>query len=146
MNKRIKWLAIFHIITAVNIVMFWIEFYTGLIFPIDVMKEKITHFEGYYAWETSFTIPDLILVTVIIIGAVKILKNNSDKLAHILLIAASGGLIFLGTLDFVYDFRNGMFALGHIYSYILLSVGVFLPPFGMISIYILYKNLKELEG
>jgi len=139
-----KWLAIVHIIIAVNIFMFWAEFYSGLIFPVDIMKEKIIHFDGYYAWETSFTIPDFILAIVIIVGAVKLLKNNRDKLAHVLLIAASGGLIFLGTLDFVYDVRNGMFSLGHMYSYILLSIGVFLPPFGLISIYLLHKNLSSI--
>jgi len=146
MAKKIKLLAIFHIITAINIFMFWAEFYTGLIFPVEIMKEKIAHFEGYYAWETSFTIPDFILATFMIIGAVKLLRNNADKLAHVILIAASGGLMFLGTLDFVYDLRNGMFSLGHMYSYILLSVGAFLPPFGLISIYFLYKSLKEMEG
>jgi len=139
MQKKIKILAIFHIIVAINIFMFWAEFYSGLIFPVEIMREKIAHFEGYYAWETSFTIPDFILAIVMIIGAIKLLKDNTDKLANTLLIAASGGLIFLGVLDFVYDFSNGMFALGHIYSYILLSVGLFLPPFGLVSIYVLYK-------
>lgn len=50
-----------NLMVAVSLVIFWIAFYAELIFPIDVLSARTLHFEGYYAWETSFTVPDLVL-------------------------------------------------------------------------------------
>ena len=139
-SRVLKWLGIVHILVAVNIILFWIEFYSGIIFPMDVMSEKITNFDGYYAWETAFTIPDGILALVMIIGGARLVRDTGDRLGKTLLTAASGACIFLGVLDFTYDLGNGMFTLGHIFSWMLLTIGIFLPLFGIASIYVLHKT------
>lgn len=127
----IKGIAFLHIITAAGIALFWVGFYSGLIFPVDLLAPKINNFVGYYAWETSFTIPDSILALAMLIGGIMILKNTDNRKGRLLLVAASGGCIFLGVLDFVYDSSNGMYNLGHIFSYILMEVGIFLPLLGI---------------
>lgn len=127
----VRGIAILHIATAVGIVLFWIGFYTGLIFPMEAMAAKIHNFAGYYAWETSFTIPDSILAVTMLAGGLMILKDTENWRARLLLVAAAGGCTFLGVLDFVYDFSNGMYNLDHIYSYILMDVGIFLPLMGI---------------
>lgn len=141
MQKTIKILALLHILTAMNMFLFWAGFYSGLIFPKDVLQDKIANFDGYYAWETAFTVPDFLVAVVMMIGAVRILKNGRDMLGSVLLLAASGALIFLGVLDFNYGLTNGMFTLGHMFSFVILAIGAYLPLFGAVSIYLLYKNL-----
>lgn len=136
----IKGIAFLHIITAAGIALFWVGFYSGLIFPVDLLAPKINNFAGYYAWETSFTIPDSILALAMLIGGIMILKNTDNRKGRLLLIAASGGCIFLGVLDFVYDFSNGMYNLGHIFSYILMEVGIFLPLLGIGTIAFFLKT------
>jgi len=135
-----KALAIVYIIGALGIFMFWIEFYSGLSFPMELMQEKIAHFEGYYAWETAFTVPDCILACSMIFGAVRLFRNQHDVLAITVLKAASGACLFLGVLDFVYSINNGMFLLDHYYSYSLILNVVFLIPFGLISLVLLHKK------
>lgn len=134
-----KILAGVYILGALGIFLFWIEFYAGINFPIELMREKIAHFEGYYAWEKAFTIPDCILAVGMIFGAVRLFRNQHDSLAITILKAASGACLFLGTLDFVYSATNGMFFLGHCFSYSLMLNVAFLIPFGVISLVMLHR-------
>ncbi|MCP4451426.1 MAG: hypothetical protein GY809_08195 [Planctomycetes bacterium] len=141
--KRIdimKALAIVYVVGALGILVFWIEFYTGISFPMEVMKEKIANFEGYYAWETAFTVPDSILACCMIFGAVRLFRNQQDAVAITLLKAASGACLFLGVLDFTYSICNGMFLLDHYYSFSLILNVVFLIPFGLISLILLHRK------
>jgi hypothetical protein len=138
--NAMKALAIVTLIGALGIFLFWIEFYTGISFPIELMKEKIPHFEGYYAWETAFTVPDCILGCSMIFGAIRLFRNPQDALAVTLLKATSGACLFLGVLDFTYSIRNGMFLLNHYYSFSLILNVVFLIPFGLISLLLLHRN------
>jgi hypothetical protein len=138
--NTMKALAIVTIIGALGIFLFWIEFYSGISFPMELMKEKIANFEGYYAWETAFTVPDSILACCMIFGAIRLFRNQQDALAITLLKAASGACLFLGVLDFVYSISNGMFFLDHYYSFSLILNVVFLIPFGLISLIILHRK------
>ena len=139
----IKGIAYLHIFSALGIVLFWIGFYSGMIFPAEAFSLQIKNFAGYYAWETSFTVPDFILAASMATGGVIVLKDPGGSLGKLLLIAASGGCIFLGVLDFVYDFNNGMYYLKHIFSYILLVVGIGMPLLGISSIYFLIKSVNS---
>jgi hypothetical protein len=144
-NKLIKWVAVAHIIVAVEIFLFWILFFAEIIFPKDLLSQRIMNFDGYYAWESSFVFPDSLMASAMLVGAFRLIQNVNDRLGRTVLIAASGGCIFLGVLDFAYDFANGMYGLDHLFSFILLSVGLFMPPFGLASIYLLYKNGNRID-
>ena len=117
-----KALAVAHLVGAAGIAVFWAGFYTGLTFPRESLEKKIPYFEAYMAFEKSFTVPDLTTATVMTIGAVGILSAPATRRGETLLIAASGGLVFLGMLDVGYDLRNGMYSLGESFSIGLLSV------------------------
>lgn len=140
----VRALAVVHILGALGIFIFWIEFYTGINFPTELMREKIANFEGYYAWETAFTIPDVILACCMILGAIRLLRDQYDRVAITTLKAASGACLFLGILDFVYAVSNSMFFLDHFFSYSLALNVVFLLPFGLISLMILHKTANQL--
>lgn len=143
--ESMKALAVVYIIGALGIFLFWIEFYSGINFPLDLMREKIPHFEGYYAWETAFTVPDCILACCMIFGAIRLFRHAQDALALTTLKAASGACLFLGALDFGYSIANGMFFLDHYYSFSLILNVAFLIPFGVISLVLLHKNTVKLS-
>eukprot|EP00565_Helicotheca_tamesis_P006354 CAMPEP_0185727096 /NCGR_PEP_ID=MMETSP1171-20130828/2884_1 /TAXON_ID=374046 /ORGANISM="Helicotheca tamensis, Strain CCMP826" /LENGTH=138 /DNA_ID=CAMNT_0028395593 /DNA_START=155 /DNA_END=571 /DNA_ORIENTATION=+ len=128
---------------AVGILLFWVGFYTEAIFPVDVLSTKIKNFDGYYAWESSFTVPDVIMAAFMIIACKRLLSDAMDVVGRLLLIACSGGVMFLGVLDFTYAIRNGMYELDHFFSYILLSIGLGLPPLSFATIYVLMNSFKE---
>lgn len=138
--SAMKILAGVYIIGALGIFLFWIEFYAGINFPVELMREKITHFDGYYAWERAFTIPDCILACCMIFGGVRLFRDQQDALALTVLKAASGACLFLGALDFNYSINNGMFTLNHTYSYSLMLNVAFLIPFALISLVMLHKR------
>ena len=140
MKKATRFLALFHIVTAAEIIAFWVFFYSGVLFPEEVLAPRIAQFEGYYAWETAFTIPDSLMALAMVIGGVRLYRDDADSLGRTLLLAASGGCIFLGVLDANYGLANGMYALGHLYSWVLASIGVYMPIFGLVSIYLLHTS------
>lgn len=142
-RNKLRFVAALHVFTAAQIVFFWIGFYTEMIFPKELLAPLISNYEGYYAWETSFTMPDLIMAAVMAVGGVKLWRDTANAWACTCLIAASGAAIFLGVLDFMYDAFNGMYFLGHLFSVELALIGVYMPIFGVLSIITLHRNRSE---
>ncbi len=143
MNERpsLKWLAWSHIGLGAVILLFWAGFHSEIIFPKALLAPRIANFEGYYGWESAFTLPDSFLAVVMIGGGLRLLRTPRDPSGSTLLLAASGACIFLGVLDFAYDSSHGMYNLGHFFSLALLAIAVMMPPFGLYSIYRLYHAL-----
>ncbi|MCE3009036.1 MAG: hypothetical protein LW875_00300 [Proteobacteria bacterium] len=141
MDSRLwRLVMIGNLVVAGLLFLFWIGFYTEVIFPFETLSSRILHFEGYYAWETSFTVPDLFLAAALSWSASKLLRNSTDPFATLVLSSSAGALIFLGVLDFTYGIRHGMYELGHFFSWILLSIGLGLPIWGLLNIWILHKS------
>ncbi len=141
-QNKLKLVAALHIFTAAQTIIFWVGFYTEMIFPKELLAPMIKNFEGYYAWETAFTVPDMIMAAAMIIGGLKLWRDTSNAWAATVLMAVSGAAIFLGLLDFMYDAFNGMYSLGHLFSMNLLLIGVYMPLFGVFSIVILHRNRR----
>lgn len=135
----LRWLAVAHVALAGVIALFWLAFYAEIIFQPDVLAPLIANFDGYYAWERAFTIPDLLLALSMAVGGLRLLRDDADQPAITLLLAASGACIFLGVLDFVYDSAHGMYNLGHVFSLALLAIALVMPPFGVLSILVLHR-------
>ncbi len=133
-DRRWRLLMRANLVVAVSIILFWVGFYTELIFPKDELARRIAHFEGYYAWESSFTLPDTILAMALFWSAFSLLRTPWHVASLALLSACSGALIFLGVLDFNYSVRNGMYLLGHPFSWMLLCLGLFLPLWGILNL------------
>lgn len=145
----LKIIAAINIFVALDVMLFWLGFFTEVLFPISDLKPLINNFEGYYAWEKCFFIPDTLTAIVAIWSSINILKVKSLSKNMILLSACSGAWVFLGVLDFTYAINNGMYTLGHWYSYILLEIGMGLPIIGISSLWILIKsmgNMKRIES
>lgn len=135
-----------NLLVALLLVVFWIAFYTELIFPLDVLAERIRYFDGYYAWETSFTVPDLILAVALFWSAQRLLVNPAHASALVILSASAGAMMFLGVLDFTYGIRHGMYELDHLFSWILLSVGAGLPIWGALTLWFASLHMKAVQS
>ena len=142
--KPLKWIAIVNILVALDTLAFWIGFFTELTFPKEELSKLIPNFDGYYAWESCFVVPDSILAFMTIFASVLLLKNQQVVLGKFLLGACAGAWIFLGVLDFTYGITNGMYTLGHPFSYTLLTIGLGLPVIGTVTLWVLFKSQGEI--
>jgi len=142
-SRLLFWVLILNIATAFDTLGFWVGFFTETTFPIDELRPLIHNFDGYYAWERCFVVPDTVLALTTIFASAKLLKNQSYILGLLLLAATSGAWIFLGLLDFTYGITNGMYTLGHPFSYVLLSIGIGLPIVGSATLWTLAKVVRE---
>ena len=139
----IKLVAFLNLMVALSIVLFWIGFFSELIVTWEVLAQKVKCFDAYYAWESSFALPDSVMACVMAIAAVRVLRDRGDHLGGLLLSACAGSMVFLGLLDFNYGINNGMYRLGHVYSFILLSIGLGLPVVGVSTIWVLAKERRD---
>lgn len=138
--RLIRWIALANAATAASVLLFWVGFHTEVIFPVELMSTRIENFAGYYAWETSFVVPDVIMAVATLLAAARLVGDPRDRLGTLVLAACAGSMMFLGVLDFTYDVSNGMYSLGHFFSWILLSIGVGLPILGVVTIWGLSRH------
>ncbi|HPU02146.1 MAG: hypothetical protein GX890_06790 [Firmicutes bacterium] len=101
-DKNKSWIAVLAILTGAGLILFWIGFFT-----IDLAPENPP--PGYYEYEHSFPLPDIILALALIAAGILMLRGKllGRHLAHV----CAGALIFLGLLDFSFNYQNGIYAL-----------------------------------
>lgn len=93
-------ISILSIITAAGLVLFWIGFFTIGLAPANPPA-------GYFVYEHSFPVPDIILAMVLLAGG--ILNLTGGTYGTTLLVAGGGALVFLGILDISFNLQNGMY-------------------------------------
>ena len=142
-SRLLFWVLILNIAVAIDTLFFWVGFFSETSFPIKELRPLINNFDGYYAWERCFVVPDTILACATLLASYQLLRNQTRRQAFVLLSACAGAWIFLGVLDFTYGITNGMYTLGHPFSYVLLSIGVGLPIMGTFTLWALNKIDKE---
>ncbi|NLI70048.1 MAG: hypothetical protein GX364_04170 [Firmicutes bacterium] len=101
-NGKNSWISVLAILTGIGLLLFWVGFFTIGLAPADPPP-------GYFEYEHSFPLPDIILALVLIIAGILMLKENST--GKWLGLVCSGSLVFLGLLDFSFNFQNGVYAL-----------------------------------
>ena len=99
-TKRLKTIAVLELLTGIGIILFWIGFFT-----IGLAPENPP--QCYFAYEHSFPLPDIILSIAILASGILLLKNKES--GRILSLICSGGLMFLGLLDFSFNIQNGVY-------------------------------------
>jgi|APFre7841882654_1041346.scaffolds.fasta_scaffold44828_1 hypothetical protein len=99
-KKGLKTIAVLELLTGIGIILFWIGFFT-----IGLAPENPP--QCYFAYEYSFPLPDIILSIAILASSILLLKNKES--GRIISLICSGGLMFLGILDFSFNIRNGIY-------------------------------------
>ena len=95
-----KPIAFLQIGTGIGLILFWLAFFTVGLAPENPPA-------CYFAFEHSFPLPDIILALVLLWSGRLLWKQQPGGRAPGL--AASGGLVFLGLLDFSFNIQNGMY-------------------------------------
>ncbi len=102
MDKKESTIGTLMILTGVGIILFWIGFFTVGLAPENAPP-------CYLAFEHSFPLPDGVLALALLYAGIALIKGNPRGATAAL--AAGGGLVFLGLIDFSFNIQNGMYAL-----------------------------------
>jgi hypothetical protein len=102
----LKTIARLQIATGVGLIAFWIAFFTIGLAPANPPP-------GYFEFEHSFTVPDLILAAGLIAAGLGWMGPASGHgRAQTLSLLCAGALMFLGLLDISFNLRSGMYTAG----------------------------------
>lgn len=93
-------IAALELLTGLGILLFWIGFFTIGLAPVNPPQ-------CYFVFEHSFPLPDAILAFALIVAAAMLSKGR--PVGRDLSLICSGGLMFLGVLDFSFNIQNGMY-------------------------------------
>ena len=99
-TKGLKTIAVLELLTGIGIILFWIGFFT-----IGLAPENPP--QCYFAYEHSFPLPDIILSIAMLASGILLLKNKES--GRTFSFVCSGGLMFLGLLDFSFNIQNGIY-------------------------------------
>lgn len=103
---KLKAVARLQIATGVGLIIFWTAFLTIGLAPKNPPP-------GYFEFEHSFTVPDLILAAGLIYAGVNLTgPAHKFALAQTLSLLCAGALMFLGLLDISFNLRSGMYTAG----------------------------------
>lgn len=122
---RISTIARLQLATGIGLLLFWAAFFTVGLAPANPPP-------GYFQFEHSFTVPDIILAIGLIIAGWWWLGTDPAlrKAAHVLSLVCAGALIFLGLLDISFNVQNGMYTSGWVDAVLALAINAWCIGFG----------------
>lgn len=142
LKNTLRLVGVLNFATAVGIWTFWHNFYAGKLFDKQELAQLIPNFDGYYAWEISFTIPDIITSIFMALASLLVFFVPTNKSAHFVLSITTGAILFLGILDFNYGISTGLYNLPIDFAKELLLTGIWLPCLALFNILILWLARK----
>ena len=119
---KFKTVAYLELITAIGFILFWIGFFTIGLAPANPPQ-------CYFAYEHSFPLPDIITSIAMITGGILLLKGSSTGRA--ISLACSGGLVFLGLLDFSFNIQNGVYLVSTMDMILNAFINIWCVAFGL---------------
>lgn len=128
--KGLKTIAVLELLTGIGIILFWIGFFT-----IGLAPEKPP--QCYFAYEHSFPLPDIILSVAMLASGILLLKNKES--GWTLSFVCSGGLMFLGLLDFSFNIQNGVYMISTMDLILNAFINIWCVAFGLV----LYLKMKS---
>jgi hypothetical protein len=128
--KGLKTIAVLELLTGIGFILFWIGFFT-----IGLAPENPP--QCYFAYEHSFPLPDIILSIAILASGILLLKNKESGIT--LSLVCSGGLMFLGLLDFSFNILNGVYMISTLDSILNAFFNIWCVAFGLA----LYLKMKS---
>lgn len=129
-NSSGRWVPVLAILTGLGLLLFWIGFFTIGLAPENPPP-------GYFEYEHSFPLPDIILAVALVAAGILMLRDR--PLGGRIALVCSGALLFLGLLDFSFNSRNGIYALSTAELLLNGSINLWCVIFGVI----LAVNLKS---
>ena len=125
-EKKGRTIPVLEIITAVGLILFWIGFFT-----VGMAPE--TPPECYFAYEHAFPLPDILLAMVLLASGILLLRAN--PLGKTLALVAAGALVFLGLVDFSFNFQNGIYGISTLDLILNGFINIWCVAFGLAIIW-----------
>ena len=97
-------IANLEILTAGGLIVYWLLFFTIGLAPENPPP-------GYFTFQHSFTVPDVILSAIFIGAAILLFDADAARrrVGRGLSLVCAGSLLFLGLLDISFNFQNGIY-------------------------------------
>lgn len=112
------------IFTSVGLMIFWLLFFTvGLASPNAP--------DCYLVFEHAFPLPDILLSLVLLGAGILRWQARLPQLTQKLFLACGGALVFLGLLDFSFNFQNGMYLLSAVDLFTNAFINLWCVSFGL---------------
>jgi hypothetical protein len=121
--EGLKTIAVLELVTGVGVILFWIGFFTIGLAPENPPP-------CYFAYEHSFPLPDTILSIALIASGILLLNNM--EAGRTLALVCSGGLIFLGILDFSFNIQNGVYRISNMDLILNAFINIWCVVFGLV--------------
>jgi hypothetical protein len=124
-RQSLRVIAILETLTALGLVLFWLAFFTVGLAPA-------TPPAGYFQFEHSFPLPDLLLAGLFIVAGRCLLDVQPERrrLGRSLSLVGAGALTFLGVLDISFNLQNGMYAISLQDTLLALAINAWCVAFG----------------
>lgn len=122
MEQSNKTIAVLQIITAAGLALFWLGFFTVGLAPENPPQ-------GYFQYEHSFPLPDIILAVALLAAGIMLLKGRPAGVT--LSLVTAGSLMFLGVLDFSFNIQNGMYAISALDLVLNAFINLWCVAFGL---------------
>lgn len=135
LSGRTLTIARLQVATGVGLLLFWLAFFTVGLAPANPPP-------GYFQFEHSFTVPDIILSVALIVAGLRGLRSGSDPTTQALSLVCAGALIFLGMLDVSFNLQNGMYTHGFVDAVLALAINVWCIGFGVFTARVLATEMS----
>ena len=99
-------------------------------------------YDDYIAFEQAFPLPDAFVALALLVGAIGLLKMRDWGLFSMLL--GTGGVIFLGLEDLLFDLQHDMFRPFGGEAVIELAIVVLIVALGPVVTVLLWRHRREL--
>jgi len=124
-GNPLRTIAILEILTALGLTGFWLAFFTVGLAPARPPT-------GYFEFEHSFPVPDLLLAGMFLVAGRLLLDAQPERrrLGRSLSLVCAGALMFLGVLDISFNLQNGMYSISAQDTVLALAINAWCVGFG----------------
>lgn len=125
-RNPLRIVALLEIGTALGLIGFWLAFFTVGLAPA---RPPV----GYFQFEHSFPVPDLLLAGLFLIAGRCLLDVRPEprRLGQSLSLVAAGAVMFLGALDISFNVQNGMYSISLQDTLLALAINAWCVGFGV---------------
>ncbi|MHA1227885.1 MAG: hypothetical protein ACTSPV_14155 [Candidatus Hodarchaeales archaeon] len=134
-NEQDKYIAILEVIGALAIVGFWIGWFLDIF--KSVTPSEVPLYDIYFAFESSFPIPDTWIVLSLLLSAIGIYKNKTY--GEVFAASAGGSLIFLALIDISFNIQHGIYEL----DFLAIFINAISLIGGIVLLYWVYQRTQQ---
>jgi nucleoside-diphosphate-sugar epimerase len=128
--ERVRLIAKLELCTAAGLLLYWILYFT-----VGVAPERPPR--GYFVFQNTFTLADLILAGLLVKAATLLLRPDAIHrvLGRGLSLICAGALLFLGGLDISFNFQNAIYLTFSVDMLLEVAINIWCLVFGFLLAY-----------